>query len=214
MKAHLLIIIILILNFNSNSQEINQDSIDPNDYDIKASFNNGNLDNFLYSHLIYPMNSIRNQEKGTVLISFLITKQGTVDSIDLISFPSNELAVTAINGLMKTNGMWNPTYKNGEPINYKYLIAIRFSMYLNELPPDYLTKANEFYKKEKFDKAIKYFTKAIELDNYNQSIYYKRSSAYYKIGDTVRAKQDKIRMYEINKVFIGTNNISAIGQNR
>lgn len=79
---------------------------------------------FLQNNLKYPKKALRKNITGTVVLQFIVNKDGTVSDIEAISGPE-ELWESAINTLKKTPN-WIPAYQNGrkvrsykkQPINY------------------------------------------------------------------------------------------------
>ena len=67
----------------------------------------------------YPDEAEQNGIYGTVLIKFVVDREGNVSSIQALSGPE-ELRAEAIRVISKS-GKWTPAIKNGDVVNsYKY----------------------------------------------------------------------------------------------
>ena len=214
MKKELLTIFIFLISANLISQETPTVSNDSVEYDIKASFTKGNIHVYFQDKITYPFEAYRNDVQGYVILSFIMTSEGKIDSILPIEFPSKELALTSILGFQETNDLWNPTIIDGNPVDWKYKIAFKYTIYKDVMPPSYILKANDCYKQEEYKKAIKYYSKAIKNNKYDYDLYLKRSSAKFKIGEIEESNEDRETMYNLYKEFVGTVEIIVIGVSR
>jgi TonB family protein len=79
---------------------------------------------FIKEEMIYPDVAIQNQTEGTVVLSFLVTPQGTVQDIEALERVSDELDAEAIRILKKI--LWHPATELGIPIAYNHILDIKF----------------------------------------------------------------------------------------
>ena len=73
---------------------------------------------YLGKNLRYPTAAQENGIEGTVIVQFIVDKQGVVSDVTAISGP-NELREEAVR-VIKKSGNWNPAIQNGRPVkSYK-----------------------------------------------------------------------------------------------
>ncbi len=81
---------------------------------------------FIGDNLKYPLEAIANNVQGSVLISFIVEKDGALKDIKVnrkLGYGTDEEAVRVL-GLSKR---WNPGMQNGKPVSVKYNIPIKFA---------------------------------------------------------------------------------------
>lgn len=73
---------------------------------------------YLNKTLRYPQEAIDNEVQGTVVIQFIVDKEGVVSDVEAISGP-NELRDEAVR-VIKKSGKWEPAVQNGRKVkSYK-----------------------------------------------------------------------------------------------
>jgi protein TonB len=73
---------------------------------------------FLYKTLVYPQDAQDNEIQGTVIVQFIVDKEGNVSDVEAISGP-NELRAEAMR-VIKKSGKWKPAIQNGRQVkSYK-----------------------------------------------------------------------------------------------
>lgn len=73
---------------------------------------------YLNKTLRYPQDAIDNEVQGTVVIQFIVDKEGTVSDVEAISGPE-ELRAEAVR-VIKKSGKWTPAVQNGRQVkSYK-----------------------------------------------------------------------------------------------
>lgn len=214
----------IVMSYSQIITKLNSDSLD---FDRKAYYNNGSLHKFLSNKIQYPRTQIENDIQGYVILSFIVTSEGKIDSIIPIEFPSNELAVISVLAVQQTEDNWSPTIINQKPVNWKYKLAIKFSIEEYTVsgqihdPNDFVLpakknekKGDSFFKKEKYEKAIKYYSLVIESNEYEYEYYLKRSSAFFKIGNIEEGNRDITVAHRLYNEFTGSIGIVALSITR
>lgn len=82
---------------------------------------------FLSNNLKYPERAKDAEAQGTVLISFIVDKEGNISSPTIkrgIGFGCEEEAIRVI----KNMPAWSPGKMNGQAVNVEYVLPIRFTM--------------------------------------------------------------------------------------
>ena len=73
---------------------------------------------YLNKNLHYPQEAIDNEIQGTVVVQFIVDKEGNVSDVEAISGP-NELRDEAVR-VIKKSGKWTPAVQNGRQVkSYK-----------------------------------------------------------------------------------------------
>ncbi len=87
----------------------------------------GDLDNFMADHLHYPKSAIDRGISGTVNITFIITKTGTVSNVTVLSGVSPDIDSEAVR-VVKSMPPWNPGKKDGMAVNVQYNLPVYFAL--------------------------------------------------------------------------------------
>ncbi|UFH53925.1 energy transducer TonB [Spirosoma sp. KNUC1025] len=93
------------------------------------SFPGGNpqLDAYYRRFLRYPEVALKNNIQGKVFLSFVVTKTGAIQQIEILrgmGFGTDEEAVR----LVKNMPPWKPGRQSGRPVNVKYNLVIPFTI--------------------------------------------------------------------------------------
>jgi len=73
---------------------------------------------FLYRKLVYPQQAIDDGKQGTVIVRFIVDKEGNVSDVEAVSGPE-ELRASAVS-VIKKSGRWEPAIQNGRKVkSYK-----------------------------------------------------------------------------------------------
>ncbi len=95
----------------------------------------GGITNFLANNLIYPKKALENQTEGTILVRFVVEKDGSVSGVKIIGTKKNGIRVNelgngleeeAIRVIKETNGLWKSGEINGIPVSSFFTIPISF----------------------------------------------------------------------------------------
>jgi periplasmic protein TonB len=97
--------------------------------EVMPAFKGGGLDNFrlwLQKRTNYPAAAIEQKLKGTVFLTFIVEKDGSVSNVTIIKgvhpLLDNE-AVKAISGSPK----WSPGLQRGQPVRVRFQIPLSFN---------------------------------------------------------------------------------------
>lgn len=97
--------------------------------DIMPEYKGGldGLMGFLGANLVYPTECMENEIQGKVLVKFVVTKNGTVDNVEVAKSVHPLLDAEAIRvvSLLKD---WIPGEVNGEAVNVYYTLPINFKL--------------------------------------------------------------------------------------
>ncbi|HPT03119.1 MAG TPA: TonB family protein [Bacteroidales bacterium] len=155
---------------------------------------------FLQQTLHYP--DIARQEgiHGTVYLTFIIEKDGSIHDIQIlkgIGGGCDEEAIRMIQAMPK----WIPARKNGQPVSVRYNMSTKFvleGMSDNDQDTDY-QKGLERINAKEYEKAIKSFSKSIEYNGLNfRESYANRGICKYYLDDKIGAINDIIKAKDYN----------------
>ncbi|MGM5629521.1 TonB family protein [Apibacter raozihei] len=84
--------------------------------------------NFIKMNLNYPIKAIEKKTKGTVLVKFVVEKDGTISNIKIIRDIGDGCGEEVIR-VLKLIKKWKPDTDNGKAVQTHYKIPIRFNTY-------------------------------------------------------------------------------------
>lgn len=97
----------------------------------KKSCADQKLLSFIYANIKYPPMAIEAQIEGTVVVSFVINKDGSVVDIKVLREPGGGCGkeTTRIVKLMnKMSKKWTPGKQRGKPVRVRYNLPVRFKL--------------------------------------------------------------------------------------
>jgi len=100
-------------------------------YVIPLAFNYKNVRNYMFENLQYPPEAIQQEIEGEVLVRFVLTPLGMIDSVSIIK-PVHPLLDSEALRLVKSMPIWKPVYFQGQPISLSYEMPVIFEL----LPAD------------------------------------------------------------------------------
>ena len=82
---------------------------------------------FIYENLIYPEEAKRNETEGTVIVQFVIKKDGSIDNYKIVKDIGDGCAKEAIRAL-KEMPIWIPGKQRRKPVNVRYTLPVKFKL--------------------------------------------------------------------------------------
>jgi len=90
-------------------------------------FKNGaKLEEFLRNNLQYPWQARTQKTEGTVLVKFVVEKDGSVSDIELVQSIGQGCDEEAIRLIELTDKLWNPGKQNGNAVRVEIEVPVRF----------------------------------------------------------------------------------------
>ena len=80
---------------------------------------------FVYKNMIYPSTAISNRTYGTVIVKFIVEKDGTFTDVSIARGVGDGCDEEAIR-ILKLSQPWKPAYQDGKPISVACSIPIAF----------------------------------------------------------------------------------------
>jgi len=82
---------------------------------------------FMQQNIKYPAEAIASKKAGSVIVSFVVSKDGSITDVGLIRGISPELDAEALR-VVRMMPKWNPGKVKGEPVNVKFTLPVNFSL--------------------------------------------------------------------------------------
>lgn len=97
--------------------------------EIKPEFPGGEpaLFRWLGNHINYPPMAAKNNIQGTVVVQFVVLKDGSIGEVKVVRSKDPDLAAEAIR-VVKLMPTWRPGLQNGVPVNVWYALPISFKL--------------------------------------------------------------------------------------
>ena len=114
------------------AHETASDDNDNNTYTIveeQPQFPGGNaaLAKFLNENVKYPASAVEAKQQGRVILTFTVSKDGSISDVKVIRCVSPDLDAEALR-VVGSMPKWTPGKVKGEPVNVRYVIPITFSL--------------------------------------------------------------------------------------
>ena len=180
----------------------------------KAAFPGKDVKNELSKNAKYPKSALENNIQGDVIVSFVIRKDGKLDSLIIESSPASAFSTSAIVPLNAFKEGWIPAKISNNPVDKTYLMVFRFRMYLNSSPQDYKGEIMKHVRKLDYDKALRYCNEAIADNPYNGELFEFRSVIKERLGDKAGALADTNASLRLSSNLMSVVNVFAIGVSR
>lgn len=99
--------------------------------DQKPAFEGGEkaLNEFLSTNLKYPSKAMENNAQGTVMVAFIVSKDGSIRNVELASGVDESSLNQEAMRVVSEMPNWIPGLENGEKVNVKYTLPIRFQLH-------------------------------------------------------------------------------------
>lgn len=181
----------------------------------KASYLKEDLKAFLTKNILYPKEGITNNIEGDVVLSFVINKEGHMDSITVESSADHSLTISAVTAFTQvSDNEWSPAKVNDVPIDHRNKVIFRFRQFLNEEPYDYKAKARQLFDKEKYEKALKVYDEGIADNQYDVALFNERSRVKKILGDIEGSKLDHVIATSLKEEIMTVINVYAVAKTR
>ncbi|RMG86745.1 MAG: hypothetical protein D6714_03645 [Bacteroidetes bacterium] len=103
--------------------------------DVKNQCAQASLLSFMYSNIRYPLEARQNGNEGTVVLGFVVEKDGFISNPHIvkdIGGGCGEEALRVLQGmndaLARANLRWVPALREGKPVRMQYILPVRFKL--------------------------------------------------------------------------------------
>jgi hypothetical protein len=177
-----------------------QNAVSGSDNFIKAKVKNSSTEDFFEQNIMFPKYILQESGNVNVIVSFLITKEGKIDSVKILKSPKKEATLEALSVLDKSDNLWEPTKVNGQPVNWRYIASFKFVTSLKY--DSQKKKIQKLIQKNSYDNALELIAECFKFHEYDTELYQLRSSVYTKTNKPDLANQDleKIKFIEQNLI--------------
>ena len=96
----------------------------------KPTFRGGDLNSFrswVQARLTYPQLAQENNIQGTVVLEFIVEKDGRLTNIKVLRSPDSSLADEAIR-VLSMSPKWEPARQRDQPVRFKYTLPVAFKL--------------------------------------------------------------------------------------
>lgn len=83
--------------------------------------------NFLSDNIEYPLEERENNVQGKVFISFVVEKDGSLGTFEILRGVSRHINNESIR-VLKLSPKWKPAIKNKKPVRMQYTVPISFTL--------------------------------------------------------------------------------------
>lgn len=87
----------------------------------------GNLFKYLRDNLKYPREAIENYTSGTVVLQFVVEKDGSIDNIKILNPVADGCTEEAMR-VVKSMPKWMPGKNHGEPVRVLFNLPVKFTI--------------------------------------------------------------------------------------
>lgn len=87
----------------------------------------GDINTWLANNIVYPQDAKNNNVQGTVYVSFIVEKDGSVSTVKVLRGANSSLdneSVRVVSAMPK----WTPGMQDGLPVRVAYLVPIHFML--------------------------------------------------------------------------------------
>lgn len=167
----------------------------------KARINGEDASKFFLQSIHYPYNpTIGTLIDGSVFVSFIIDKEGKLDSIKVLNEANELFKEEVFTALGNSSGLWKAPSFDGIVLYRKYIAAFNFCKSNTfQYKKD---KSFQYYKRGDMRKALKLINEAIKIDPYNIGSYQARAMIYKKQKNDVLEANDLDKCVELNSVLL------------
>ena len=113
-------------DYSSNKNLIKTEDIQQQKVDVLPKIIDGDLNSFLIENLNPVNHKNKKNLLGEVEITMLITEEGVAKDIEISGADYPELENEFRNALTKSSGNWEPALINGDKVDVKIIIPIKF----------------------------------------------------------------------------------------
>lgn len=86
------------------------------------------LNSFVVSHVEYPQAAIDSNIQGRVVVKFIVSKEGNIESPSIVKHVHVLLDNAAVDVIKQTNGLWNPGKEKGIPVDVFFALPVKFEI--------------------------------------------------------------------------------------
>jgi periplasmic protein TonB len=87
----------------------------------------GDINKWLAGNIIYPQDARMQNVQGTVYVSFIIEKNGSVSTAQVMRGVNKSLNDESLQVISKMP-KWNPGMQNGHTVRVQYMVPIRYTL--------------------------------------------------------------------------------------
>ena len=98
----------------------------------------GGVNKYLADSINYPDDARKNNAEGTVYVSFIVEKDGSVSSVKVLRGSNNASLDKEAVRVVSTMPKWTPGMQNGHTVRVQYTVPIHFVLSGDNSPPKHI----------------------------------------------------------------------------
>lgn len=187
---------IMLQNVSGQNQQLDESYFDKASF-VQAKINNEDASKFFYK---FPYNATITSFDGNVLVSFIVRKDGKLDSIQVLNNPGILWKETALDALNQSSGHWNPCRFEDKIYDKKYFAGFNFT-----------NRHIFFYKKDRIlrllkagesTRPLKIINEALKINPFDTDLLLWRARIYRKQNKHYLEVVDLIMVEKLNADLI------------
>ena len=157
------------------------------------------LMSFLMNNIRYPVHAKDNGISGQVIIGFIVSKTGKVDSIKVLKSVDKQLDLEALRVVRLMSGHWKPGMLNDTAVNVRYVLPVTFSLHGVKTESDYYNEGVSYSQKGDNKNAITSFEHALEMNPADIDALYNCAILKIKANDMKGACEQLNKIKQLGK---------------
>jgi len=100
---------------------------------------------FIYENIKYPEVDRLNGNEGTVVVSFVVEKDGSISNPVILKDPGEQMgeeALRVVNLMNQLPKKWSPGYRKGEPVKVQFNLPVKFRLE-EVVEPDFVLSGSD-----------------------------------------------------------------------
>lgn len=205
-KPILMLLCLFVCVTSAESQSAQKNEI----VTVQAEYDKTAMGKILSSSIKYPEQAVSKNIQGDVIVSCRINKEGEADSMELVTTPGLILSTSSLVTLNALSDGWTPASIDNTPIDKIYNVVFRYRIYVNSSPADYKSLAAKATRKEKYEKALEQYNKAIIENPYDFELFEARAKVRELNGNTEGAEKDRLEALRIRDKILFFTDVTAL----
>lgn len=113
------------------------------DYAAKKICADNKMLEFIYMNVTYPYEARINEIEGTVVVTFVIEKDGQLTNIKILKNPGGGLGEDVERVIKAMPANWQPATINGKTVRFKYALPVKYRLETNEETKKFLEEQRQ-----------------------------------------------------------------------
>lgn len=171
------------------------------------------LNELVTRNLKFPSGELKDKKSARIIVSMKIGDLGRPDSIFLIEGATEAFNAEVLQIIDLATANWKSEFLENRPAGNEYLWVFTFSASMEgNLANNEYQIADNFLKREKFEKAIEFCSEKIKGNPYQYLWYEKRAEAHRLAGNAEAGQRDYMAAKQIKRKVLVEAEAKAFGR--